>query len=313
LPTLALSNFFSIKDLQKSQIHLKHHGEFPCESFHQKIFISDKYQQLVFAQSKRWERKVDEVLLKHYEYCGNWHKVILFQFAKYWMDIQNRESMLLLIKDVDVIRLQKFSHDEMLAFWMGQSGMPIEHLFETGNSTQIWTKFLFLKHKFQLEPLNLNWYFGKIRPNAFPNVRLWLWSCWLSQNITTLSDWFLPLTYNQLVQKLSVSVRDYGNKFGNNAELIGNGDQHINQLIINVVVPLWMAHGTYHGNASLIEHAMNLLEFVPAESNGITRKMKWLDIFNGSAKHSQQLMGQYEVFCKPKQCLNCLIGQSYLA
>ncbi len=311
LPTVALNRFFSLKDLQKSQIHLMNHGEFPCESFHQKILMSDKYQQLVFAQSKRWERKVDEVLLKHYEFRGNWHKVIFSLFAKYWMDHQNRVAMLQLTKDVDLIRLQKFSKDEMLAYWLGQSGMSIDQLFGLEDTHQIWTNFLFLKHKFQLQSYKLNWYFGRIRPNAFPNVRLWQWSFWMYQNIGSLSEWFSTYTYEELIQKLSISVQDTGNKIGGESEIINNGKQHIDQLIINVVIPLWMAYGTYHGNSKLIEHAMHVLEFVPAESNAITRKMKWLNIFNGSAKHSQQLMGQYQNFCQKKKCLDCLIGQSY--
>ena len=311
IPTLALNQFFSLKDLQKVQIHLLRNSEFPCNHFHQDVLVSDKYQQLVFAQSKRWERKVDEILLKHYEFKGNWHQVVFYQFAKYWMNAQNRESMLLLINDVDIFRLQKFSEAEMLAFWLGQSGMRVDHLFETQISKRLWTNFLFLKHKFQLKEFKLHWYFGKIRPKAFPDVRLWQWSQWLSKHHSDFAQWLLVHDYQTLLEKLTIEI-DYFNQNTKKYERVSNGDQHIQQLLINVIVPIWMAYATYHGDNKLLEHAMNILELLPAESNSITRKMEWLNIFNGSAKHSQQLMGQYQNFCQKRKCLDCLIGQSYV-
>lgn len=312
IPTLALKNFFSLKDLQISQNHFHQNGEFPCHYFHEKVLVSEKYQQLVFAQSKRWQRKVDEVLLKHFEYKGNWQQVILFQFAKYWMDQQNRQSMLQLVSKVDVFRLQKMTEPELCAFWIGQSGLPIDHLFEKDFSHKLWTNFLFLKHKFQLKEHQLRWYFGKVRPNAFPDLRILQWSNWLSKQQCNLTQWLKPFEYHELIDKLTVAVT-IQNSLSSNHENNSNGIQHVNQLIINAVVPIWMAYGTYHGNQSLIEHAMYILEQVPPENNKIVKKMDWLNIFNRSAKHSQQLIAQNEIFCKQKKCMECLIGQSYLS
>ena len=311
ISTLALNQFFSVKDLQKVQLRVLRNSEFPCENFHHEVLVSDKYQQLVFAQSKRWQKKVDEILIKHYEFKGNWQQVVFYQFAKYWMNAQNRESMQLLVNDVDIFRLQKFTDDEMLAFWLGQSGIQLDHLFDEKYSQRVWTNFLFLKHKYQIKDFKLHWYFGKIRPKAFPDVRLWQWSQWLSQNNAHFAQWLLPDDYPSLVEKLTVEI-EYFNKVTNQYEKINNGEQHIMQLIINVVVPIWMAYATYHGHTKMLDHAMQLLEVLPSESNKITRKMEWLNIFNGSAKHSQQLIGQYQNFCQKKKCLDCLIGQSYV-
>jgi len=250
-------------------------------------------------------------LLKHFEFKGNWQQVILFQFAKYWMDMQNRTSMIQLVDKVDIFRIQKMTESELCAFWIGQSGLPIYHLFDQDFSNKLWTNFLFLKHKFQLKEQHLRWYFGKVRPNAFPDLRILQWSIWLSKQQSNLSQWLLPMEYDELIEKLTVTITCQTAIF-QNQENSSNGIQHINQLIINSVVPIWMAYGTYHRNQSLIEHAMYILEQLPAESNKIVKKMEWLNIFNQSAKHSQQLIAQNEIFCKNKKCMDCLIGQSYL-
>jgi hypothetical protein len=95
-------------------------------------------------------------------------------------------------------------------------------------------------------------------------------------------------------------------------EIIINGMQHIQQLIINAVVPIWLAYGKIHHNQSFTDYGFQILERISPETNKITRKMNWLNIMNFSAKNSQQLMAQYEHYCKPKKCLECMIGQTIL-
>lgn len=311
LPVIELKQFFTEKDLQKSQQILALNGEFPCQLFHSSVLISDKYQQLVFAQSKRWDRKVMEVMLLHHEYRGDWQKVIMVQVAKYWMDNQNRNSMLVLVKDAFMPRLQRFNEHEMLAFWMGQSQINLDHLFQPEHKNQIVSKFLFLKKKFEMNPINFHWYFGRVRPNAFPDIRLWQWAKWVGNQNALFSHWLKYKEYSELIQDLSVGIEVH-RPFKTEAEIMVNGLQHIHQLIINAIVPIWLAYATLHEDKLLMNHALGILEQLPPESNAITKKMHWMNILNTSAKHSQQLMGQYDHYCAQKKCLECLVGQSYL-
>lgn len=311
LPVLELNQFFNEKDLQKSQQILSLNGEFPCQLFHTSVLISEKYQQLVFAQSKRWDRKIQDVLLLHHEFRGDWQKVILVQVAKYWMDHQNRNSMSLLVKDAVISRLQKFNQTEMLAFWLGQSQLSLDHLFQNNERDLICSKFVFLKKKFEMNPIPLNWYFGRVRPNAFPDIRLWQWSKWISNQNASFSHWLQFKDYPELIHALSVGI-EVKRPLKSEPEVMVNGLQHIHQLIINAIVPIWMAYATLHENKVLLNQSLDILEQIPPENNAITKKMHWMNFLNTSAKHSQQLMGQYELYCSKKKCLECLVGQSYL-
>jgi hypothetical protein len=250
------------------------------------------------------------VLLNHHKFKGDWQKVIMVQFAKYWVDSQNRNSMIWLAENSNTNRMKRFSHHEMLAYWLGRSQMKFENLVAHSKHSKIIETYIFLQRKFEIETPNLNWYFGKIRPNAFPNIRLWQWSQWLSKNECDLSSWLALKSYEELVEELSTSS-EWINPMSNHSEIIINGMQHIQQLIINAVIPIWLAYGEIHQNKAFAEHSIQILERISPEVNSITRKMNWLSIMNVSAKNSQQLMAQYEHYCKPKKCLECIIGQSF--
>ena len=311
LPVLALSDYFTEKELQNSQLSKMQNVEFTCQMFHHQIPISDKYHQLTFAQSERWNRKAEEVIVNHHKFKGDWQKVIMVQFAKYWVDSQNRNSMIWLAENSNTNRMKRFSHHEMLAYWLGRSQMKFENLVAHSKHSKIVETYIFLQRKFEIETPNLNWYFGKIRPNAFPNIRLWQWAQWLSKNECNLSTWLELKSYEELVEALSASS-EWINPKSNQTEIIINGMQHIQQLIINAVVPVWLAYGEIHQNKAFAEHSIQILERISPETNNITKKMNWLSIVNYSAKNSQQLMAKYEYYCKPKICLECMIGQNFL-
>ena len=311
LPILELQNYFTKKELQNSQIITSLNGEFPCQQFQNKVLLSDKYQQLSFAQSERWNRKADEVIVNHHKFKGDWQKVIMVQFAKYWVDAQNRNSMIWLAEHSEISRMQRFSHHEMLAYWLGRSQIKYDNQVVQSKESKLIETYVFLQRKFDIETPKLNWYFGKIRPNAFPNIRLWQWAQWLSKNECNLSNWLELTSYEELVEALSTSS-EWINPKTQEPEIIINGMQHIQQLIINAVIPIWLAYGKIHHNQTFADHGIQILERISPEINNITRKMNWLNIMNYSAKNSQQLMAQYEHYCKPKKCLECMIGQTIL-
>lgn len=311
IPVLELKQFFTEKDLHKSQEIIALNGEFPCQFFQKNVPFSEKYQQLTFAYAERLNRKTEDILLLHHKFKGDWQKVIMVQFSKYWMDHQNRNSMIWLAENTSIRRLQRFSKSEMLAYWLGRSQISISRLFKPIEKSNLVENYIFLKRKFEIETPNLPWYFGKIRPSAFPNIRLWQWALWLSKQDSLLSHWLEPKSYLQLIEQLSSSSQYYPNN-SEHVELVLNGSQHIQQLIINAVIPIWVTYGKLHHNQQITEHALEILDQIVPENNRITRKMEWLTVMNQSAKHSQQLMAQYECFCKKKKCLECMIGQSYL-
>ena len=105
-------------------------------------------------------------------------------------------------------------------------------------------------------------------------------------------------------------------RFGFKTNSIHNsslGDESINLIIINVVVPIIYAYGIFKNDLSLKEKSFRFLESLPKENNTITRKMIKVVGFNRDASDSQALIHQYKNYCAHKKCLDCTLGQKILS
>ena len=88
------------------------------------------------------------------------------------------------------------------------------------------------------------------------------------------------------------------------------GGESINNLIINSVAPVLVAYGKIKDDQLYIDRAVSILQHLPAESNGITRRWKELGLDAKNAFDSQAMMELYNNFCLKRRCLDCSIGAS---
>jgi hypothetical protein len=82
-------------------------------------------------------------------------------------------------------------------------------------------------------------------------------------------------------------------------------------IVINTVVPLLYAYGTYRRSDGLCERAMQLWEELKAENNHIIRTWMQVGIPVRSAADSQAVL-QQQHYCNRQDCLHCRIGYEYL-
>jgi hypothetical protein len=90
------------------------------------------------------------------------------------------------------------------------------------------------------------------------------------------------------------------------------GEEMINNILINTVVPVLFAYGHYHGESSYKEKALQWLEVIDAEKNSITRGFAALQVGNKSAFDSQALLQLRNEYCSTKRCLDCAVGNKLL-
>ena len=88
------------------------------------------------------------------------------------------------------------------------------------------------------------------------------------------------------------------------------GDESINNLIINTVTPILVAYGKSKDDQQYIDRAISILQNIPAESNGITKRWKELGLNVKTAFDSQAMTELYNNFCLKRRCLDCNIGIS---
>ncbi|MBK9104469.1 MAG: DUF2851 family protein [Saprospiraceae bacterium] len=83
-------------------------------------------------------------------------------------------------------------------------------------------------------------------------------------------------------------------------------------LVINVVAPLMFIYGKHQGKPALKEHALRLLESLPAEKNAIITGWKECGWVVQDAGQTQAMLYLRKNYCEKKRCLHCAIGMQVI-
>lgn len=88
--------------------------------------------------------------------------------------------------------------------------------------------------------------------------------------------------------------------------------ESVTSLLINAVIPLMYAYGTYYGNERTLDHAIDMLQALPPESNFITRIFKDAGMACPDAFTSQAMVELHNSYCAPRKCIYCRLGRRFL-
>jgi hypothetical protein len=91
------------------------------------------------------------------------------------------------------------------------------------------------------------------------------------------------------------------------------GDQSVNLLIINGIVPFMFNYGEKQSQPLIKEKAIRILEQLPAEENSLISKWEKTGINSENALQTQALIELKHSYCEKKICLHCRIGNALLA
>ena len=243
-------------------------------------------------QTERLEQKTEAIRQRVERRNGSWEDGYFMTLARNYGFGINGDAF---EAWAAAIPLQAVGHhrDDLFqveAFFMGQAGllelnMIPEHYqkdaLNEGYFTRLRNEYLFLKHKFGLQPMDASqWRFLRLRPQNFPHIRI-----------------------SQLAQLY------YLRKAGL-SQLLECASIHL--LIINTAIPMLFAYGRHKSNERLCDRAFDLLEQLKAENNHITRMWQQCGLDVKTAGDSQALIQLKREYCDRKDCLRCRIGFEYL-
>ncbi|MDB2588403.1 DUF2851 family protein [Bacteroidia bacterium] len=297
IPEIQLSDYFSENDLQKTKTN--RFVDFPCMTAYNEKEISQKItnQQLALASILHLNQKVGQYLneIKRLEF--DWDQLLFKNLLCYALDPQNRSNAELLFPDLKLSILRRYPFHQALRALVVESGLyeqtPVhirnsfDYLGERKN-----TKYvpLYFDHEFK-------WKHGRVRPSAYPLVRLNLVLSWLNEY-----DFYFDEFWNADLRFLIEDIKRYSLSKG-----------VLVTLIQNVILPLRMAKARLSGlNEDIDLSQIEILRYLPFENNHITRKMKSLFQLKQPSKaiDSLALLSQHKQFCQSKQCTTCLVGKA---
>lgn len=202
------------------------------------------------------------------------------------------------------------------ALLYGQAGL-LSKSFEDKYPKMLQKEYFFYQKKYKLSPVNEELYYLRMRPANFPTIRL----AQLAMLICSSDHLFSKIKETESVEELKkmfgVTANDYWHYhyvFDETSEykIKKLGNQMVNNIIINTVVPVIFSYGLYHKEEALKEKAIRWLEEIAPEKNTITQGFERLSYSNKSAFDSQAYIQLKKDYCDHHLCLQCAIGNSIL-
>ena len=238
--------------------------------------------------SERLERKTHDIFLLLDAYQADWNEVFYITLTRNFGFGVNNDAFERLAKSLPLrcIQKQRSSQSQIEAMLFGQAGMLAEkndnHYYRL-----LQREYDFLRHKFGLSPME-DFVFKNLRtrPLNFP--------------------------YLKMAQLAALWVRywetHYHFRYASPRKEKTIGENALNILLINTVVPMLFAYGLHNKRPEYCERATRLLESIPPEKNTIVSTFCNAGITVRHAGDSQALIQLKREYCEKKKCLYCRIG-----
>ena len=319
-PTLELKPYIPAKKITEYEKLSRSPELLPCRSFIPMMTPLQFTELLSRLAAERCERRRQEFFDTLHRCHDSWHEAVFRRFVVSFGFRTNADAFELLAQSLSYkyVLKHKDSRLQVYALVFGQAGMlEAERARELENDTyyrMLQDEYRYLRYKYGLTSIPVKtWNLLRLRPQNFPCMRL----AQLSECLYRIPDLIEHLLHCQNVKSLEHISEFSPNEYWETHRHFGKsgshhscqiGEQTVNLLVINTVVPVRLAHATFHGDDRMKEKAFSLLEQVGFENNVITRQYVDAGFPNGSALYSQAILELHKNYCVPKQCLRCDIG-----
>jgi hypothetical protein len=287
--------------------HIKSFGELPM-----RMWLSS-------MAAERLEQKTAQVQSWVNEFGGSWEEAFYISIARSFGLKINALPFELLAKSIPLKIAAKIrsSLPSIEALLFGQAGMLQNH---NGDSYYLSLKkeYNYLQKTYSLNPIpNHLWKFMRLRPTAFPTIRVALMASLIHKSYGLFSKCIEIEKFDELTSLLRAECSPYWQThytFGKESAKKNKqlGSNAIATIALNTVIPFMFAYGNARGNQMLKDKALELLEEMPAEKNNTVRGFANLGIDADSALLSQAMVQLKSQYCDKRKCLYCNVGASVL-
>jgi hypothetical protein len=321
LPTLELRGRVDEALVKEYRRLVNSSFQIPCSPSISRVKSLTVVSMIEQATIQRLNAKAEAVQKIYQLSKGDWEETFYQVLAKNFGFKVNADAFLNLSRALSLKTLRKSVNDlhKTEALLFGMAGFLDQ---KKGDEYYLTLKkeFDFQSHKFSLAEFKMNkaqWKFLRLRPANFPTLRLAQLSGILSNSTPLIEKIIATADLKQTRKLFSYPPSGYWHShysFGKESKKFhGNlGDESLDNILINSVVPTLAAYATEKGEEVYFNRALEFLQQLKPESNSITRAWQVLNIKASNAFDSQGLIEQMNSFCKKRNCLNCSVGASLL-
>lgn len=287
----------------------------PCLDFISQMDSFHMSGWLEALLTERLERKTQDIFRLLELYKGDWNEAFYVTLTRNFGFGLNNDAFERLAKSVPFrcIQKQRSNHSQIEALLLGQAGVLNEqngdHYYRL-----LQREYVFLQHKYNLTPLD-DCVFKNLRtrPMNFPYLKIaQLASLWVQYD-TLFSVILEAGTPGDVKRFFRISPSEYWDthyhfRYASPKKEKVIGENALNILLINTVVPMYFAYGIHHKQPEYCERALRLLESIPPERNSIVSIFEKAGVKVRSACDTQGLIQLKREYCEKKKCLYCRIG-----
>ena len=267
--------------------------------------------------AERLERKTDDILRWLDLYQKDWNEVFYILLCRNFGFGVNSDAFERLARSLPLkcILKQRPSASQVEALFLGQAGLLND---SNGNRHHYYRllqqEYSFLRKKYGLEPLEPHIFRNlRLRPDATPHIKLVeLAAIWIRHD-TLFSSVLSARTPRELKDFFRVPASAFWDTHYNFLRPSPHrkkqlGENALNMLLINTVVPLMFAYGLYHRMDEHKARALRLLANIPPEQNSIISLFSQVGMKPRNAGDTQALIQLKRNYCEQKKCLYCRLG-----
>lgn len=266
---------------------------------------------------ERLEDKTSEILVRLQQNNNDWNETFYQMLARMFGFKVNAVPLEMLAKSlpVSILAKHKSSLFQLEALFFGNSGLLNDQLLGDDYYINLRNEYSFLYKKYQLKGIESHlWKFMRLRPGNFPTVRISQFAALIHRSHGLFSRIIEIENLEELKKLFEVQASEYWNShYSFNKTSTINlvkelGENSVNTLIINIVIPFLFVYGETQNKEGLKNRSLEFLEQIPSEENSVIEKWKLLGVESRSAFESQALLQLKNKYCELKKCLNCQIG-----
>ena len=260
--------------------------------------------------SERLERKTHDIFLLLDAYQTDWNEVFYITLTRNFGFGVNNDAFERLAKSLPLrcIQKQRNSHSQIEAMLFGQAGM-LEEENDDHYYRLLQREYDFLRHKFGLSPME-DFVFKNLRtrPVNFPYLKVaQLAALWVRYD-TLFSAILEARSTGEIKKYFRIPPSGYWEthyhfRYASPRKEKTIGENALNILLINTVVPMLFAYGLHNKRPEYCERATRLLESIPPEKNTIVTTFYNAGITVRHAGDSQALIPLKREYCEKKKCL----------
>ncbi|MEO9209447.1 MAG: DUF2851 family protein [Ginsengibacter sp.] len=318
IPTLELQSRVSNLLLKKYQQLMDHHQFIPCENqipAMSELALTHWKQRLVI---ERLIQKSQPILLMLHENDNHWEETFWWLIAANFGLKVNSYFFQKIAQSLPNSILAKHKNNQVVieALLFGQAGL-LDRDFVEKYPLMLQKEYQFYRKKYQLNQIDGELQFLRMRPANFPTIRLAQLAQLISHSEHLFSKIKESKSIDELKKMFQLTANDYWHyhyvfEEETDYKVKKMGNKTVENIIINTIVPIIFCYGHHHQEDVSKEMAIDWLEKISPEKNYITKGFEQLHFDNKNAFDSQALIQLKNEYCDKKMCLHCAIGNSIL-